>query len=438
MLAVALVTAFVGKGLNAPFRSVNGFLYTHVPGMVLLREPMGKIGIVLVPAVVLGWVLTLDGLAARWTVDLHDRPARAMLGRVGLIALVVAPAVFAAPMLTGTVVKPSDRVRVPAAWYQVARIVNDDPLQGKALVLPLDDFYQVPTTWGFYGADTLPIQLLHRPTITRNPERYIGDSGDFEQLVQAVQDAIIGGDPEAVPGALRALGVSHIIVRKDIDFASSIRAVQMTPPGPLLAGLTSVANVRHVATTKVADVYEFTPGNEPVVALSGTIAAPGAHGEALASLVAGAPVGTAIATTEPGKAPLYRGISWYVDVNGNRTIVPPGAGDWLYQWHTSDTALLELAARPAAWCCASRSRSRSARARSRRAPTSWCRLRRRSSRSVSTARWSTSPADARTRESRRARRSSRSYKGRAPPSARGVGSATATVTTAGLPACAWA
>ena len=209
-------------------------------------------------------------------------------------------------------------------------------------MLPLDDFYQVPTTWGFYGSDTLPIELIHRPTITRNPQRYIGDSGDFDDLVQAVQDALEGGDPAAVPGALRALGVSHVIVRKDIDFASPIRTVQMTPPGPLLAGLASVAGVRHVATTAVADVYEFTGGNDPVVALSGTIAAPGTKGEALASLVASAPAGTAIATAEPAQAPLVRGESWYLDVNGNRTIAPPSAGEWLYQWHTSDAALLEL------------------------------------------------------------------------------------------------
>ena len=28
-------------------------------------------------------------------------------------------------------------------------------MQGKALVLPLDDFYQVPTTWGYYGVDNM-------------------------------------------------------------------------------------------------------------------------------------------------------------------------------------------------------------------------------------------------------------------------------------------
>ena len=74
-------------------------------------------------------------------------------------------------MITGAVVQPSDRVAVPKAWHQVARIVDDAPLPGKALVLPLDDFYQVPTTWGFYGTDTMPTQLMTRPTIVPSAAR---------------------------------------------------------------------------------------------------------------------------------------------------------------------------------------------------------------------------------------------------------------------------
>jgi arabinofuranan 3-O-arabinosyltransferase len=332
VLACALGLAFIAKGLNAPLRPANAWIYTHVPGMFLLREPMSKVGIFLMPAVLLGWAFTVDALTR----------ARSWMKRTAWIALILAPVVFAVPMLTGAVVQHSDRVRVPVAWQQVANVVDDSPLQGKALVLPLDDFYQVPTTWGFYGSDSLPVELMHRPTITRNPQRYIGDSDNFEQLVEAVQAALIGGEPDTVPGALRALGVSHLVVRKDIDYASSIRTVQMARPEPLIAALGTVPGIRPVASTSVANVYEFTTQSQPVTALSGTIAAPGAQGEALASLVAAAPDRTAVVTTDRAEAPFVRGQAWYVDVNEKAAVAPAAAGDWTYRWHSSVAPLVEV------------------------------------------------------------------------------------------------
>jgi arabinofuranan 3-O-arabinosyltransferase len=337
ILTIVLVLAFVGKGLNAPARGLNAAVY-HLPAAWLLREPMSKVGTLMVPLALVSWALTVDGLLGHATRIRHQRPWL----RAVAVLLVAAPLAFALPMITGAVVQPSDRVAVPKAWHQVARIVDDAPLPGKALVLPLDDFYQVPTTWGFYGTDTMPTQLMTRPTIVRNPQSYIGAAGDFDELVRAVQTGIVGGDPGAVPGALRALGVSYVVVRRDIDHSSPIRAVDMPEPDAINSGLSVVSGVRRIARTAVADVFEFSQGSEPVEVLSGTVAAPGAHGGALATLVASAPEGTAVATTDPARAPLLRGESWYVDVNHSSRIAPPHPGDWQYQRRASGAPLLEL------------------------------------------------------------------------------------------------
>jgi arabinofuranan 3-O-arabinosyltransferase len=40
----ALLLLFLSKGLHPPLSGVNLFLYTHVPGMWLLREPLSKLG----------------------------------------------------------------------------------------------------------------------------------------------------------------------------------------------------------------------------------------------------------------------------------------------------------------------------------------------------------------------------------------------------------
>src|SRR4029078_12679929 len=137
---------------------------------------------------------------------------------------------------------------------------DEAPRPGKALVLPLDDFYQVPTTWGYYGTDTVPTQTSTRPTIARNPQSYIGEPGDFDALVQAVQIGVVGGDPSAVPGALGALGVSYIVGGRDSDYETRIRTVEMPTADVLNAGLASVAGVTKIGVTAVADVYEVATG----------------------------------------------------------------------------------------------------------------------------------------------------------------------------------
>jgi arabinofuranan 3-O-arabinosyltransferase len=342
LLTIALGLAWVGKGLEAPLANSNGWAYRHIPGMWLLREPMTKAGAVLVLATVVGWVLALDGLSVRARVLRRRRPTLSLAARGALVALVAAPVAFAIPMLSGAFVHGMDRVAVPHAWHQVGRIVNDSARPGKAIVLPLDDFYQVPTTWGFYGADTLPSQMITRPTIRYNPQAYIGEPVAFQELAHAAETSLLDTDSTAAQGALRALGVSHVIVRKDIDYDSPIRRVRMSRPGPLVRGLGAMSGARRIATTAVADVFEFEDSPPPVELISGTIAAPNEHGIGLATLAGSVPAGAAIITTDRPSLPLVRGAAWYVDVNDSDTITPPSAGEWFYQRRAEGSPFYEL------------------------------------------------------------------------------------------------
>src|SRR5262249_44681351 len=155
-------------------------------------------------------------------------------------------------------------------------------------------------------------QLMTRPTIARHPEAYIGDPKGFEALRDAAENGLVGRDTAAAAGALRALGVSYVVVRKDIDHSSPIRSVDMPQASEITRGLHALPGARLVGKTSVADVYEFTEADQPVEALSGTIAAPHADAGVLAVLSSTAPKGTAIVTRNPTHAPLVRGVSWSV------------------------------------------------------------------------------------------------------------------------------
>ena len=126
------------------------------------------------------------------------------------------------PLWTGSVIpdvrpnQPSAHVRVPQYWWDLADTINADTRPGKVLVLPLDDYYQMPTTWGFAGVDSIPNLLFQRPTVQPKPDGYFGDVPGFAADVRAVETALLSGDLAAVPRLLEATGISQVVVRHDL------------------------------------------------------------------------------------------------------------------------------------------------------------------------------------------------------------------------------
>ncbi len=247
--------ALLAKGLHPPLGGMNLFLYEHVPGMWLLREPMSKLGPLLVllsSALVAISLSAVAGLNASW------KPKASQVASGVAAVLVVAALSFNFPMMNGAVIPeerpalPPARVTVPPGWERLAGSVNADPRPGKALVLPLGDFYQMPTTWGFYGVDRVPRSLLARPTIQPLPGSYYGGTAGFEALVDRVQASLLAGDVEGVPSLLRSLGVSHVIVRKDLG-AMPGRTIA---PAEVLSGrLRSVPGVSIASSFDVGEVF---------------------------------------------------------------------------------------------------------------------------------------------------------------------------------------
>ncbi|HEX7097529.1 MAG TPA: hypothetical protein VF183_16715 [Acidimicrobiales bacterium] len=300
LLAACALLVFVGKGLHEPLGDVNLWLYRNVPGFFLLREPVSKVGVILVPLELTAWVLTTDGVLAR----LAGVGAKRWAGVVATCVLMLGPAIAAWPMLTGEAVKDRERVKIPDDWYAVASFLEhgiDDGGDGKVLVLPLADYYQLPTTWGYYGTDHLVRQLSTRPVITLDPEAYIGDSPTFSALVRAVEEAIVSGDAASAPKLLDALGVSDIVVRKDIDHSSTIRVPNVARAEVIEAGLAQIAGLERRFTTDVADVWHrVTDGAAPVQALGGLLVTGDTADEQLGSLLMAMPDGLALVDNATG------------------------------------------------------------------------------------------------------------------------------------------
>lgn len=293
-VAVAAGCIVVAKGLHEPAAWLNLELYRRVPGMWLLREPMSKVGPVLLLTYLAGAAIAIDGAAARLRAA---PPRRAALGTAAMAAVVAGAVVFGHPVVTGGVAPhnrtplPSSRVTVPDGWYDLAADLNADPADGKALILPTLPFYQATTTWGFHGAATLPRDLLRRPTLLGLPGGYFADDPVVTGLIDVVAQST---DPARLGRALDALGVSHLVVRTDLSDAQAVRPV--ASPETLLRRLTDSGVFQPPENYGVAVVYRRAPAGPTVFTGAATITAstPGGTARAVASLptqVAAVPTG---------------------------------------------------------------------------------------------------------------------------------------------------
>lgn len=252
MVGFVAVLVFLAKGVHEPLGAVNVFLFKHVPGMFLFREPFSKFGLFLALFMALLGAMAAEGAISR--LKLRGQPSSAVWLLFPALSLVTA-----FPVYTGSLAKTnSSQVRVPQEWFEVAEHVNSSEVWGRVLVLPLADFYQMPTTWGYYGIDSLPRQLITRPVVQRIPEAYIGDRPQYDALMRATERALSGNDMKRVASLLDALGVSHIVLRHDYDLDSEVRRLRLrTTSKSLMSVIPSIDGARRTLSTSVADVFEL-------------------------------------------------------------------------------------------------------------------------------------------------------------------------------------
>ncbi|MFB7946234.1 glycosyltransferase [Kitasatospora phosalacinea] len=268
VLAVATgVLVLLCKGLHPPLAGVNAWLYAHVPGMWLFREPMSKFGVLLVLV-----VAVLAGAAVQRALDAGRKALRASAA-----VAVVAALAYPWPLWTGAVVTwvrpplPSASVAVPAQWQRVADAANGSAVPGKVLELPLQGYYQVLTDWGFHGVDDLPRNLLTRPLLQRLPGGYFDNASGPARLLALAEDGLAAGDADAAAGALRALGVGQVLVRRDLR--STAGDATTADPTVLAAALDRLPGARRTLATPVADLYELP---SPAGAATGLVLDPAA------------------------------------------------------------------------------------------------------------------------------------------------------------------
>lgn len=268
MAFVAIGLIFLSKGLHPPLDELNLWLYDNVPGIWLLREPFAKLAPMLVVIYGLLVAFSLDALfqAVKET-DLTVRGGAAAASCTALIGIVAYPS----PLWNGEVIPDrensvisSAHVIVPQAWRDVGRLLNDDKLvRGKALVLPLNDYYQMPTTWGYYGTDYLARLLIRRPVIQLLPGSYFDERPSYVKLVKTIEDLLARDEAGEVPEVLEKLGVSHVILRHDLVARAEGRTFK--DAAELAPALRRVQGLRLQRSFGLLDVFKITTSDGQLV-----------------------------------------------------------------------------------------------------------------------------------------------------------------------------
>lgn len=220
VLGVAAGLAVLAKGLHPPATALNEWLYRGVPGMWLFREPQAKFTFVL--AAVLGIGLALL-VASPWSRRV----------RLGMVAMIVAVTAWIShPIWLGSVVPdarpglPASHVRIPEHWTEAADFLDANP--GRVLLLPPNDYYQLPYRWGYYGADQIADELIASPVIRLlDPAGnvYIGPDRGALGVTERLRKHLERGEWSESVRISRLLGIRWLVVRGDVDWRAPGRTL---------------------------------------------------------------------------------------------------------------------------------------------------------------------------------------------------------------------
>jgi arabinofuranan 3-O-arabinosyltransferase len=271
---VALFLVLLSTGTNPPGKFVFNPLY-NLPFGWLLREPGRFLMLAALAYAGLIAVIVEAALSHRAIVKTPTPRTRLVFGLQDSVVPVSLGILLALgfPLYTGAVVPdvrpqlPPAHAQLPTYWTQMASVVDASPKEGSLLVLPPDDFYGMPYSWGYYGADDFVARLFRRPVVVPNPQGngYVPGSPGLIGAVNLAAQSILRHDWPQAEVLVTALNTPLVLVRRDIQSPYGSR--QIVPPADLEAALKLAPNFELVRQIGLLDLYELKSATaDPAVA----------------------------------------------------------------------------------------------------------------------------------------------------------------------------
>jgi len=258
---VVLATGTLWPGrliFNPLYRLPLGWLVRE-PGRLLLFSGLGYallVGVTTdVLAHMLGGRLTRERRRSLRALLNSSRLSRGLLasGLLGAVLFTNAPLAFGE--VVGKAGKTFDvaHVAVPRYWSSMATFVNVMHNGGNLLVLPPDDFYQMPYTWGYYGADGFILDMIERNVLDPSLQGYWAGQDELVHAVDLIAEAALASNWNLVDNLLGAIDTRYVLLRGDIDSGLPGRAI--VSPAALDAALRRDPHLSVVHTDGPLDLF---------------------------------------------------------------------------------------------------------------------------------------------------------------------------------------
>lgn len=231
IMGAILVLLFLASGLHYNFLGLSTRIY-QLPFMSMFREPVSKFTLLVIPFLCLLIGFGAEKIANLRLPKLSFRSSKILILSVSMLVFLVAvqpliisinangQIVYNYPIESKTDKLPySSYVKIPDYWYQATDWINSQPGDGKVLLTPIDDFYQMPYNWtdGYYGTDQLIDSLINKPVISTNIFSGYKINTDTAATLLELGYAIRSGRVDEFKDFLDILGVKYILQRNDID-----------------------------------------------------------------------------------------------------------------------------------------------------------------------------------------------------------------------------
>jgi hypothetical protein len=265
LATIALTLIILSTGTNPPGNVVFDRLY-GLPFGWLLREP-GRFLMSAAACYAVLVALTVDVVSNHQSVVVYLRKPTLprSRGRLAIVPVAFASAVLVGvPIYTGAEVPdnrpglPTAHITIPTYWANMADFVDSMPVQGSLLLLPPDDFYGMPYSWGYYGADSFIPELFSRHVLVPNPQGYgyLQTSPQLTGAVNLTAQSILRHDWRQTAVLAKALNAPLILVRGDIQSPYPDR--QILSPNDLAMALGSAPNFTLVRRSGLLQLFELS------------------------------------------------------------------------------------------------------------------------------------------------------------------------------------
>jgi hypothetical protein len=264
----ALLLIFLAKGLHEPMSQLNMLFYKLIPGMTIFREPTSKFTMALMPFLALLVGYSVNRIADKGFCRIkHTNLARLVI-TVFFIVLFIGASY---PLLTDPIesrtqqIPYSSRVRIPEYWYQATEWLNGQHDEYKVLVTPLDDYYQIPYTWGYFGTDQYLERLIQKPIVSTYYTLPYAMNPDVTLTLQFLYDVVRSNRTVEFQALLNLLSIKYILQRNDVVCNFTNRNI--LSPSEMQEFLSHQPYIQLTQKFGQLDIYEYTQPKPYIYAL---------------------------------------------------------------------------------------------------------------------------------------------------------------------------